>query len=65
MNEQPAIYAVKPVLIKRAGGGWLAITPRGWPLSIGVIAETNEAARRQFDNALRRWSAIKERRDGD
>ena len=60
MNDQQALYAVKPQLVERKCGGWLAITPRGWPLSIGVTAETNAEAKREFEAALDRWSKIKE-----
>ena len=60
MNDEPALYSVKPQLVERKCGGWLAITPRGWPLSIGVTAETDTEARRGFEAALDRWSKIKE-----
>ena len=58
MNEQAAIYHVSPQLIARKCGGWLAVTPRGWPLSIGVEGETQELAQQRFDEALARWSRI-------
>ena len=60
MNDDPAMYAVKPHLIERECGGWLAITPRGWPLSIGVTAESEAGARKEFAAALERWLKIKE-----
>lgn len=60
MDNQPEIYAVKPVLIERECGGWLAITPRGWPLSIGVTAPTSGEAEQEFSAALDRWSKIEE-----
>lgn len=62
MNDEPALYGVKPELIERKCGGWLAVTPRGWPLSIGVTAATNADAKREFEAALDRWSKIKETR---
>ena len=58
INDDPAIYSVQPVLISRRCGGWLAITPRGWPISIGVTADTEAEARREFEVALDRWSKI-------
>jgi hypothetical protein len=60
MNEQPALYAVKPVLVERACGGWIAMTPRGWPLSIGVTAPTQERAVCEFEHAMERWAKIGE-----
>ena len=60
MDDEAALYSVKPHLIERECGGWLAVTPRGWPLSIGVTAETNAEAKRIFEVALDRWSKIKE-----
>ena len=62
MNDDPAIYAVEPQLIERQCGGWLAITPRGWPISIGVTAATVAEASAAFRVALDRWSKIKETR---
>jgi len=56
--DDPAIYTVKPVLVARKCGGWLATTPNGWPLCIGVTAETAEGAEQEFSAALSRWAAI-------
>jgi hypothetical protein len=58
MNDQQALYSVSPQLIERKCGGWLAITPRGWPLSIGVCGDTKDAAKVEFEAALLRWSQI-------
>ena len=52
------LYQVSPRLIARNCGGWLAVTPRGWPLSIGVEAQTEEGAVAKFAAALQRWAAI-------
>lgn len=60
MNNDPALYGVKPELIERHCGGWLAVTPRGWPLSIGVTADTESDAIKEFEVALDRWYRIKE-----
>ena len=59
MEVIDALYQVKPRLIARKSGGWLAVTPRGWPLAVGVRADTEEAARDAFAAALKRWAAIK------
>lgn len=60
MNTNHAIYMVSPVVIERRCGGWLAITPRGWPLGIGVTAQTKDEAETKFREELQRFSAIKE-----
>jgi len=61
MNANHALFQVGPVLIERRCGGWLAITPRGWPLGIGVTAETKAEAERKFEEELKRFSQIPER----
>jgi hypothetical protein len=45
-------------LIERRCGGWLAVTPHGWPLGIGVTADTNAAAEKKFREELERLSKI-------
>ncbi len=60
MRENPEIYSVEPVLIERHCGGWLAITPQGWPLGIGVTAETKADAEKKFREELERFSKIRE-----
>lgn len=63
MSKNQAIFAVEPVLIERRCGGWLAVTPRGWPLGIGVTADTKADAERKFREELERFSKIPERVD--
>lgn len=60
MQVDQAIFAVGPVLIERRCGGWLAVTPRGWPLAIGVTAETKAEAEQKFRDELKRFSEIRE-----
>lgn len=55
MSHKVDLYRVQPWPIARNCGGWLAVTPRGWPLSIGVIAETEEAVKEKFAASLVRW----------
>ena len=55
-----ALYAVKPVLITRAYGGYLAVTPAKWPLRIGVVGDTEAEAIAAFEVALKRWSELAE-----
>lgn len=59
MIDQEGFYHVQPVLIARLCGGWLAKTPVGWPLAIGVGAESEIDAKRLFSEALARWRSIK------
>lgn len=60
MYTNHALFEVSPVLIERRCGGWLAITPHGWPLGIGVTGETREAAEKKFQEELDRFSAIED-----
>lgn len=50
-----------PLLSERASGGWLAASPNGSPLAIGVVANTAEEARERFAWALREWAALADR----
>ena len=63
MPENYGIYKVSPVLIERHCGGWLAITPRGWPIGIGVTAKTKDDAEKKFEDELARFSKIRNRFD--
>ena len=58
MNDQPALYDVSPVLAERKCGGWMAFSPRGWPLGIAVCADTEANAKAEFRAALSRWADI-------
>lgn len=51
---------IAPNLIKRFGGGWLAISPKGAFLSIGVTAKTEEEAREKFGSSYKDWLEILE-----
>ena len=60
MINDRALFAVGPVLVERRCGGWLAVTPQGWPLGIGVTAETRAEAEKRFQEELKRFSEIQE-----
>lgn len=60
MSTNHALFQVGPVLIERRCGGWLAITPRDWPLGIGVTGDTKAEAERKFQQELERFSKIRE-----
>lgn len=44
-----------PKLIHRACGGWLAVSPDGACLRIGVTAETEDGARKRYQQTVARW----------
>ena len=52
------IEAGMPKVIKRRCGGYLAISEEGCRFNIGVIAETEEAVRQRFREALQRWERL-------
>ena len=49
---------VTPRLLRREDGGWLAVTPKGSPLPIGVAAWTAEDARSAFAREVKAWEAL-------
>lgn len=52
---------VHPETIKRRCGGWLAVSPVGQPLRIGVTAETEEEAVEEFCRSFSRWMELLDR----
>ena len=64
MDANHAIFQVDPVLIERRCGGWLAVTPRGWPLGIGVTADTKEEAEQEFLKEMERFAQIDDQVSG-
>lgn len=51
---------MQPELIERAGGGWLAISPPGEALRIGVTACNRLEAERRFVESERAWRRLLE-----
>jgi len=49
---------IEPRLVRRQMGGWLAVSPSGAPLTIGVEAASVDEARSLFAVALRRWTVL-------
>ncbi len=49
---------MRPDLVRRTGGGWLAVAPNGAFLSIGVTALTQEEAIEKFCFVYHRWIEI-------
>jgi hypothetical protein len=56
---------VTPVLIRRARGGWLAVSPPNSVLKIGVVAESEVEARERFAEALVAWDRLRDARLGE
>ena len=52
----------EPRLIERMCGGWLAVSPRGSSLKIGVMGDTEDAARGAFAAAIQQWRTILNKR---
>lgn len=50
--------AVRPDLIRRTGGGWLAVAPKDAIFSIGVTASTDDEALEKFSFVFARWVEI-------
>ena len=49
---------VRPRLLRRLCGGWLAVSEDGSALLIGVEGATEEEARQRFAEALVRWGLL-------
>lgn len=47
-----------PRVVHRACGGWLAFSAPNSPLKIGVTAETEDAVRADYEEALAGWLAL-------
>ena len=54
--QDPALLS--PYLIRRTGGGWLAIAPKEAKIAIGVAAPTEDEAKEKFRSVFRRWLEI-------
>ena len=52
------VERITPDLVRRTGGGWLAIAPKDAIITIGVTAATEDEAREKFRSVLRRWLEI-------
>jgi hypothetical protein len=57
-NNNYGSSEINPDLIRRFGGGWLAISPKGAFLSIGVTAKTEYEARQKFGLTYKNWLEI-------
>lgn len=58
MIQSRRISEVKPDILPREGGGWIAVSPRWARFSIGVTAETEDAVRIAFRLTFERWVSL-------
>lgn len=49
------LFEPQPRMVRRRRGGWLALSPAGDSLKIGVVAPTEEQARERFEIATAAW----------
>ena len=49
---------IQPRLLRRANGGWLAVSPPEAPLHIGVAAWSADDARSSFVRELKAWCLL-------
>ena len=55
------IQGIQPRVTERANGlGWVAASPAGAPIQIGVWNQSREGASEDFKEALKRWARILE-----
>jgi hypothetical protein len=52
------IDEIRPDLVRRTRGGWLAVAPSNAPFSIGVTAATEAEAKEKFRYVFSRWLEI-------
>lgn len=51
---------VQPHLIRRTGGGWLAVSPKHARFLIGVTGTTEDEARDKFNVAYMQWIELRD-----
>lgn len=49
---------IRPDIMRRSCGGWLAVAPNWALFAIGVTAATEELAREKFRSVFTRWVEI-------
>jgi hypothetical protein len=50
--------SIRPDLIRRTGGGWLAVSPKEAKISIAVTASSNVDAAEKFKSVYARWTEL-------
>jgi hypothetical protein len=54
------ILAIRPE-VRRARSGWLAVSEAGSLICIGTVGDTEDEARRRFQEALQAWQRLHDR----
>ena len=57
-NSDSLIGEIRPTLLPRSKGGWLAVSPAWARFLVGVIGSTEEEARKLFHAEFARWVFI-------
>ncbi len=57
------ILAIQPQ-VQRARVGWLAVSEPGSLICIGTVGDTEDEARRRFQEALQAWQRLHDRGEG-
>jgi hypothetical protein len=56
-DARSLILAIRPEVM-RARTGWLAVSEPGSLICIGTVGDTEEEARRRFQEALQAWQRL-------
>ena len=56
---------IRPDVVRRTGGGWLAVAPKGAKFVIAVTAPTQGDAQDKFGKTYSRWLEIYEAKELD
>jgi hypothetical protein len=66
MNFDPVEnLPIRPDVVRRTCGGWLAVAPNGTSLAIAVTAATHDAAVEKFGFVFQRWVEILRQKELD
>jgi hypothetical protein len=65
MAKDSITQEIRPKLIQRASGGWLAVSSSNCSLSIGVDASSKEEAIELFRSEFSRWLEILSLKDNE
>lgn len=55
------VSSMQPTLVRREAGGWLALSPVGAQIQIGVEGRTKKDAERRFRRVAFRWADLWEK----
>ncbi len=58
MDANSTAQEIRPDLIRRTTGGWIAVSPSKCRISVGVTASTEDEAIERFRFVFSRWLEI-------